>query len=170
MFNLSNALSILRVPLALVFLIENPSYRIGAILLAMLTDGVDGYLARRLKITTRLGAALDPAMDKFFVIFCLGILFLENKLQIWQILTMLSRDFAVSFFGLYLWKANLCKSYQIVPPKWGKISTALQFIVLIGVTLGYQIPWYFFAAFVIFGLFSFLELFQFKGSTFHLPS
>ena len=63
----SNTLSLLRAPLALLFLVEKPYLRLIAILLAMLTDSFDGYLARRSSSVTQLGTILDPAMDKFFV-------------------------------------------------------------------------------------------------------
>ena len=77
MFTLSNVLSLVRGPLAFLFLIDRIDVRAGVILAAILTDCVDGYLARRYKYTTRLGAILDPVMDKFFVLFVLSILFYE---------------------------------------------------------------------------------------------
>ena len=65
----SNFLSILRGPLALFFIIDNAFYRCLAIVLAMATDSLDGYLARRFQMTSQIGAFLDPLMDKFFVFF-----------------------------------------------------------------------------------------------------
>lgn len=162
MINLSNSLSLLRAPLALVFLVESPALRLMAILLAMLTDSIDGYLARRFKTSSRFGAVLDPAMDKFFVFFTLGVLFVENKVEIWQVLMMISRDFALCLFGLYLSLSGLWQAYEFRAIRWGKITTALQFLVLIGVTLGYSIPGYLFYSFVAFAVFGLYELFQFK--------
>lgn len=165
MFNLSNSLSLLRAPLALVFLVESPTLRLMAILLAMLTDSIDGYLARKTKTTSRFGAVLDPAMDKFFVFFALGVLFMESKIEIWQVLMMVSRDFALCLFGLYLSLSGLWQTYEFRAIRWGKITTALQFFVLVGVTLGYTMPVYLFYAFVAFALFGLYELFQFKKLT-----
>ena len=125
--NLSNSLSLLRAPLAFLFLLENPTVRLLAIFLAMLTDSIDGYLARRSKTVTRFGAFLDPAMDKFFVVFCLGVLVSEGSIEVWQALTMISRDFALCFFGLYLSLSGLWQSYEFRAIRWGKITTALQF-------------------------------------------
>src|SRR5690348_3310287 len=135
MINLSNSLSLLRAPLALVFLLENPMLRIMAILLAMLTDSIDGYLARRSKTTSRFGAVLDPTMDKFFVFFALGALFIEHKIELWQALMMVSRDFALCLFGLYLSLSGLWQTYEFRSIRWGKITTGLQFLILMGVTL-----------------------------------
>ena len=164
MLNLSNSLSLLRAPLALLFLFESTTVRLIAILLAMLTDSIDGYLARKWHTTTRFGAVLDPAMDKFFVVFCLGILLSENRLLPWQGLMMISRDFALCLFGLYLSLAGLWQSYEFRAIRWGKITTALQFIVMIALTLGFSIPWYLYGAFVVFAGLALIELFQFKKS------
>jgi phosphatidylglycerophosphate synthase len=162
MFSLSNSLSLLRAPLALVFLVESPLLRLMAILLAMLTDSIDGYLARRSKTTSRFGAVLDPAMDKFFVFFALGVLFMESKIGMGQALMMVSRDFALCLFGLYLSLSGLWPTYEFRAIRWGKITTALQFIILIGLTLGYAVPSALYYSFVVFAILGLYELFQFK--------
>src|SRR3989344_5038171 len=136
MRNLSNSLSLLRAPLALFFLFENTTLRLIAILLAMITDSIDGYLARRTQSTTRLGAILDPAMDKFFVLFSLGVLLTEGRLAPWEVCAMLSRDVALCLFGIYLSLSGYWQSYEFRAIRWGKITTALQFLVLIGFTFG----------------------------------
>lgn len=158
MLSLSNGLSFLRAPLAFLFLIEDVHVRIMAIALAMFTDSIDGYLARRNRSVTRFGAILDPAMDKFFVFFALTILLVEGKLELWQSLAMISRDFFLCAFGLYLsvtarWKIYECKSIC-----WGKVTTALQFLVLVGLTLSYRFPPYLFYVFTLFGVLAFIEL------------
>jgi CDP-diacylglycerol--glycerol-3-phosphate 3-phosphatidyltransferase len=164
MFNLSNSLSLLRAPLAFLFLFESTTVRLIAILLAMLTDYIDGYLARKWHTTTRFGAVLDPAMDKFFVFFCLGVLLSESRLLPLQGMMMISRDFALCLFGLYLSLSGLWPSYEFRAIRWGKITTALQFVVLIALTWGFNISWYLYAAFVVFATLALIELFQFKKS------
>ena len=165
MTTLSNALSLLRGPLAFVFLLENPTFRLIAIVLAMLTDSIDGYLARLSKTPSKVGAVLDPAMDKFFVFFVLGVLFIEHKVELWQLLAMVSRDFALCLFGLYLSFSGKWLQYEFRAIRWGKITTALQFAVLMGLALGHPIPIYLFYAFVVFALLGLYELFQFKKSS-----
>lgn len=162
MLSLSNSLSFLRAPLAFLFLIDNISCRLLAIFLAMLTDSIDGYLARKRRTTTQFGAILDPAMDKFFVFFALGILLVEKKLELWQGCSMVARDFSLCIFGLYVslsgqWHAYACKSLR-----WGKVSTALQFLVLISLTLGYKSPSYLYIIFILFGVLAFIELLSMK--------
>ncbi len=164
MLSISNALSLLRAPLALLFLVEKPLLRLIAILLAMLTDSIDGYLARRSRSATQFGAILDPAMDKFFVFFALGVLMLESRLLPWQACAMISRDFFLCLFAIYLAIAGRWQKYQYRAIRWGKITTALQFIVLIGLTLGFVFPWYIFILFIVFGCLAFIELCQLRDT------
>ena len=160
MLSLSNSLSFLRAPLAFIFLMENTTFRIIAIVLAMLTDSIDGYLARRRKSVTRFGAILDPAMDKFFVIFALTTLFMEGRMDLWQGCAMVSRDFFLLLFGLYLSLTGYWESFQLAAIRWGKITTALQFIVLAGLTLGVTFPNTLYCIFVLFGMLAFIELWK----------
>lgn len=164
MLNLSNSLSFLRAPLALLFLVENTPLRLLAIVLAMITDSIDGYLARRYRSTSQFGAILDPAMDKFFVFFALGVLFMESKLELWQIAAMLSRDVSLCLFGIYLSLSGHWNAYQCKAIRWGKITTGLQFLVLIGLALNLILPWYIYLLFVVFGSLAFVELCQFKNA------
>jgi CDP-diacylglycerol---glycerol-3-phosphate 3-phosphatidyltransferase len=167
MLSLSNSLSLLRAPLAFLFLIENTTLRIVAIVLAMLTDSIDGYLARRRQAVTRFGAILDPAMDKFFVLFTLSVLFSEGRLEVWQGCAMISRDFFLCVFGLYLSISGYWESYKFTAIRWGKVTTALQFLVLIGLTLGITFPGYFYWIFILFGMLAFVELWQIRKATAH---
>lgn len=170
MLSLSNSLSFLRAPLAFLFLIEDTTLRILAIVLAMLTDSIDGYLARRRKAVTRFGAILDPAMDKFFVLFALTVLLTEGRLEIWQSCSMISRDFFVCIFGIYLSLSGHWESYKFTSIRWGKVTTALQFIVLIGLTIGIKFPSYLYCIFILFGMLAFIELWQIRKNNTHPAS
>jgi len=160
MLSLSNALSLLRAPLALLFLVEKPLLRLIAIILAMLTDSIDGYLARRSRSVTQLGAILDPTMDKFFVFFALGVLLLEGRLETWQACSMISRDFFLCLFAIYLAIAGKWHAYEFRSIRWGKVTTALQFFILIGLSLEIPFPWQVYTLFVISGCLAFIELFK----------
>lgn len=165
MLTLSNGLSFSRAPLALLFLQENSSLRLLAILLAMITDSIDGYLARRSRSSSRLGAILDPAMDKFFVYFALAIFSFEDRIGAWEIAAMLSRDFFLCLYALFMFATGRWRSIVFRAIRWGKATTALQFLVLIGLTLKFSFSWVIFGAFVAMGWLAFLELFQLSRST-----
>jgi len=164
MLNLSNGLSFLRAPLAFLFLIDNAVFRVGAIFLAMLTDCIDGYLARRNCSTSQFGAILDPAMDKFFVFFALGVLLVEGRVEVWEGCAMISRDFFLLLFGIYLSLSGHWHAYAFRSVRWGKVTTALQFFVLIGLAIHYTFPWYIYVVFILIGLLAFIELCQLKKS------
>ena len=100
MLTLSNALSLSRAVFALAFLWENTLIRLLALVLAMVSDFLDGFLARRYKTTSQFGAILDPIMDKFFVLFVGVILCLEGGLAVWELIALLSRYIFLGFFAI----------------------------------------------------------------------
>jgi CDP-diacylglycerol--glycerol-3-phosphate 3-phosphatidyltransferase len=160
MLTISNSLSFLRSPLAFLFLQENPSLRLLAIILAMLTDSIDGYLARRYRSTSRFGAILDPTMDKFFVYFALAVLCQEGRLVWWEAAAVLSRDFFLCLYGILILVKREWGSVVFRSVRWGKATTALQFVTLIGLVYGFSFPWILFVIFAIMGWLAFLELLQ----------
>ena len=158
MFTIPNFLSFLRVPLALLFLQDVPAFRSLAICMAMISDCLDGYLARRFGTKSYFGTILDPLADKFFALFVLSVLIMEGRLATWELIAMLSRDIALIIFGVYLLCKQRWSSYTLHAIWSGKVSTALQFIVLFGLTLGIAIPLFFFLVFILLGIAAFIEL------------
>ncbi len=158
MVNVSNVLSASRGLLALIFLVPSPATRGLVIALAMLTDGLDGFLARRWHQTSQFGAMLDPLMDKFFVIFVLGVLHFEGAVQFPQIAALLCRDVAIVIFGIHLYKAGEWSRYSFRAIWSGKVTTTLQFFVLLALSFGYPVPSYVYPAFVVLGIFALIEL------------
>ncbi len=159
MFTVSNFLSLLRAPLAFFFLSSDIYYRIFAIVVAMITDSLDGYYARRFRATSQIGAILDPLMDKFFVLFALSIFIQEEQITPIQVLTFLCRDFSVLLFGIYLAFRGQWHEYQFRSIWCGKITTTLQFFVLISLTFQQPLPNFIFPLFVVLGFFALIELY-----------
>ena len=126
----------------------------------MITDSIDGYLARKTKTAGRFGAILDPAMDKFFVTFALAVFYFEGKLALFQAVALLSRDFFLALYGLFVALFGRWRSIELRAIRWGKITTALQFIVLLGLTIGISFPWTLYCCFIGMGFMAFLELLQ----------
>lgn len=158
-FTLSNFLSLLRGPLALLFMLDSPFYRMLAIVIAMATDCLDGYLARRFQMTSQFGAFLDPLMDKFFVFFAVSMFMMEGNLKIWEALALISRDFAVLLFGFYLALRGTWSNFQFRSIWSGKVTTTLQFFVLLGLTFHVAIPVYIFWCFIALGILALSELY-----------
>ncbi len=158
-FTFSNLLSLLRGPLALLFLFDNPYYRSFAIVLAMITDSLDGYLARKYRKTSQIGAFLDPLMDKFFVFFCGDYVYNRRELKALEALALISRDFAVLILGVYLALRDTWSDFQFRSIWSGKITTTLQFFVLLGLTFQLVIPIYIFWCFIVLGILALFELY-----------
>lgn len=160
MMTLPNILSLMRFPLAFLFLQNNVNYRITAILLAMFTDWLDGFLARRYQQTSNLGRLLDPLTDKFFVCFILAVFVHENQIRVWEALSFFSRDLSVFIFGSYLFFSKKLTNYTF-PPFWsGKIITTIQLVLLLALTVKIVIPTYFFILMLVLGGISLIELFS----------
>lgn len=163
--NPSNVISLLRGPLAFLFLFDNVLCRTIVIFLAMLSDSLDGYLARRYGMTTQLGATLDALMDKFFVTFILSVFFFEEKIHGWEMVSFFARDFAVLIFAFYLALKGFLCTFRIRAIWSGKIMTSLQFLVLLGLTFHIRIPTAFFYCFLALGVAALVELFLIEKQT-----
>jgi CDP-diacylglycerol---glycerol-3-phosphate 3-phosphatidyltransferase len=160
MFNFPNLLSLLRIPLALVFLQPHPLYRALAILGAMLTDCMDGFIARRSGKSTRIGTLLDPIMDKFFVFFVLTIFIQEQRLSWLEACLFICRDFSVILYGFFLAITGRLASYRFRAIWCGKITTALQFLTLLALSLHLVFSSFIYTLFLFLGLLALLELYQ----------
>jgi len=158
MFNAPNIVSLLRIPLALVFFQHNLVLRTLAVLLALVSDGVDGFLARRYKQTSRLGTFLDPFTDRFFVVVAVAVLFTESHMPLWTIVAMFSRDIAIVLFGLILLMRGQLSQYYLRAIWCGKISTVLQLVVLLALLMKMTVPGYVFISLIILGALALLEL------------
>ena len=95
------------------------------IVLAVATDFLDGYLARRLHRVTELGKIIDPLADKIAVTVVAVALLLRGELEWWFVLAVLFRDVLIVLGGMYIRR----KKKIIVQSNWpGKF--AVSFIAL----------------------------------------
>ena len=93
---------------------------------AALTDFADGYLARRWKLTTVLGAFLDSVADKVLVVGSLLVLIEVGRAWSWAAFIIIGREIAV--MGL---RAVAALERATVPPSfWGKSKTTFQFFAI----------------------------------------
>jgi CDP-diacylglycerol--glycerol-3-phosphate 3-phosphatidyltransferase len=134
--SLPNLVSSSRFVLAAGFmLVEETGLRIGLLGLASLTDFLDGWLARRARLTSRLGALLDPVADRVFVLAVVLSYLATGELQLWQAVALLFRD-VMSLIGWFV--AQRSPSLRAIPfrARWpGKVLTALQLFVFLAALL-----------------------------------
>ncbi len=109
--------------------------------LGVVTDAVDGYIARAERQASRLGAILDPAADKLLLVTAFLSLSListlppQYRLPAWVPIVVLSRDLIIVFGWLLivLVKGDL----QAQPSLWGKVTTFFQMLTIVAVLLGW---------------------------------
>jgi cardiolipin synthase len=121
-----NLLSLVRlalIPLFVGFLLtkQDPA-ALATLLAASVTDFLDGYLARRLNQVTKLGAVLDPIVDRLCIVAAVLGLAFRGILPWWLVLVVFARDIALLVIGGVLASNNV----PIVPvSRVGKLATAL---------------------------------------------
>jgi CDP-diacylglycerol--glycerol-3-phosphate 3-phosphatidyltransferase len=126
----------MRIALALSLFVLPPHYRLGVLLTALATEFLDGFLARRFHWQSKLGTFLDPIADKFFVIAYVLILFQENALTFFECFFLWFRELTVIIACfVYLLKGRGKIIGNMQPRVMGKLTTAMQFIFLILITV-----------------------------------
>jgi cardiolipin synthase len=96
-----NALTILRLAVMAGFVVGallgmSQLLAFGLLFVAGSTDWLDGWLARRLNQTSRLGEILDPIADRLFTLILVVYLFLEALIPLWFVVLLLARDLLVT--------------------------------------------------------------------------
>lgn len=98
---------------------------------AAITDWFDGFLARRLKQTTRFGAFLDPVADK--VLVAIALMLVAEHYHVWWIsipaATMIAREIIIS--ALREWMAEIGKRSSVAVSWIGKVKTSAQMFALV---------------------------------------
>lgn len=97
-------------------------------ILMALTDWLDGYLARRLKLTSAFGAFLDPVADKFLVCAALLVLVELDRVAALIALVIIGREIAIS--ALREWMAQIGASRSVAVHMAGKAKTAVQMVAI----------------------------------------
>lgn len=132
MMTISNILSLLRASLAplMWWLLQHHYNREAVILgiLAMITDMLDGYLAREMDEITELGKIIDPIADKAFVAVTAIALVMRGSLPLWFVVAVIARDLIILGAAFYA----QTKLPKIMPSnKIGKATVIVISIVLL---------------------------------------
>ncbi|OGW97888.1 MAG: hypothetical protein A2Z81_03735 [Omnitrophica WOR_2 bacterium GWA2_45_18] len=112
---------------------------LGIFMFAVISDIIDGYIARTRNQKTKAGAILDPLADKillisaFICLYKVSVLFESVRFPIWLVVAVISRD-AVLLLGamiIHMVRGDI----KIEPTLWGKASTFFQIFSVIGILL-----------------------------------
>ncbi|RJT34314.1 CDP-alcohol phosphatidyltransferase family protein [Mesorhizobium waimense] len=102
-------------------------------LVAGISDGVDGFIARRYNQHSELGAYLDPMADKVLLVSVFVVMGFIGELPLWLVVTMVSRDALI--ICAVLLSTVMAHPVEMKPLFVSKANTAVQ-IVLAAVVLG----------------------------------
>lgn len=151
-FNVPNVITIVRILLAPLFfwmlLVDNgqdgPLRYWAAILfiVAIATDGIDGYIARRWNLVTDLGKLLDPIADKVLTGAALVGLSILGELWWWVTIVILVRE-----VGITVWRFAILSDRVVPASRGGKLKTLFQAVAIslallpLWVPLGEWVHW-----------------------------
>ena len=104
--------------------------------LASITDGLDGYLARKRKQITTIGMLLDPIADKIMVTGALIALVAYNPqvVKVWIVVVIIGREFLIS--GLRAIASS--EGFTIQASDLGKLKTVVQIVSVVSAILAHH--------------------------------
>jgi cardiolipin synthase (CMP-forming) len=142
---LPNLITLSRIALApvLILFLKDQDYlaALVVIVVAGLSDGLDGLIAKRFHATSRLGGILDPVADKILLISAYVMLTILDQVPFWLMLTVVFRDLLI--VGGFLVFTLLVGSVHMRPSYLSKINTFVQIllVVLVLVVKAAELPW-----------------------------
>jgi cardiolipin synthase len=147
-WTLPNFITLLRLAVVPFFLLAIAEGRFGIALAifvaAGISDGVDGFLARRFEMRSALGSYLDPIADKLMLMSSYLFLAIPSypasiKIPVWLAMLVVSRDVLMLLVALLL---ILTSSRKRFPPSWvGKVTTVTQIVTVLFVLCGNLWGW-----------------------------
>jgi cardiolipin synthase (CMP-forming) len=116
---------------------EQPRHALVLLLVAAVSDALDGFLARRYGWQTRLGGLLDPLADKLLLNAAFLGLWMAGTLPGWLVLLVFGRDLVIVAGALAYHR--LIDRLQPEPSPLGKLNTGVQigFVLLVLLQLGF---------------------------------
>lgn len=143
MNNLANWITALRIILAMVCVgiliwdIPNKDLLAATIfIIAGLTDGLDGYLARIRKEITAFGKSFDPFADKVLIILTLLVLANLKRVPWIAVWIIIGREGIITILRYFAGKKGL----SVAASSWGKLKTFFQIIAIALIMLDRFLP------------------------------
>ncbi len=131
--HIPNAICILRIlligPIIYSMLKGNFGVSLALVIVAGLSDGLDGYLAKRFNWRTRLGGLLDPVADKLLLVSVFLTLAWLGLAPLWLAAVVIGRDLVIVSGALAY--EHLITEVQPEPTKISKLNTGLQLLYIL---------------------------------------
>jgi len=139
--HLPNIITIARIVaiLPLAWLMWHKDYKSALVIafLAGLSDGLDGYLAKKYGWQGWLGGILDPLADKFLMFCCYTIFALQGIIPLWLFVMVILRD-VVIVSGASFYHFKIGKIEKATPTLVSKLNTVMQIMLILVLLLSYS--------------------------------
>lgn len=142
--NLPNLLTLSRIVLTpfivYAILLEQPWLSLGLMLIAGVSDLLDGAIAKRLGQNTVVGSYMDPIADKLLLIGCITALFIVNQVPLFLFLAVIFRD--VIIVGGALTYELVTHRLKMEPTFLSKATTVAQilYVLVVMFHMAYSLP------------------------------
>lgn len=149
-------------------------WALGFFLFAVISDVIDGYVARTRHQKTRAGAILDPLADKillisaFITLFIMGSSFSVIHPPLWLVVAVISRDVILLLGSLIIFITH--GHLPIPASRWGKISTFFQVLTVIGILLQWPYSVFLWFFVVVFALISGIDYIRHGIKVMNVPA
>ncbi len=128
MANFFTFIRLLLIPLFLyLFLFKGDLLALLVFIAAILTDWLDGLIARKLNQVTAFGQFFDPFIDRILILIAIFALYLKERLPLWALVLIFSRDVIIMLGYVELKREKLETKVSLL----GKIATLFIFIAFI---------------------------------------
>jgi len=135
--DIPNIITVLRiflvVPIVMLLLHKEFSYALLLYAVAGISDGLDGYIAKRYNCVSRLGSVLDPLADKLLLVSTYIALAWLELLPAWLVVAVISRDLLIVIGGAAY--HLLIGQYEMAPSLISKVNTFSQIVLGLAVVL-----------------------------------
>ena len=131
-------------------------FALGIFVLGVISDAVDGYIARKTKQKSKAGLILDPLGDKLLLISAFVLVYLkfpsEIRFPAWVLLIVITRDVLILLGTAVIFMVK--QDFNIVSTWLGKIATTFQMLSVISILLLWRFSYIFWLAAVLFTVLS----------------
>lgn len=143
--NLSNFVTSVRIILAPIcfylIIVSSPFWALAIFVIAILTDGLDGYLARKLKTTTKFGKNFDPIADSTLIYLVFLALFIKGYFDaLFLILLVIA---VLTFFLSTVFESIKIKKISVPRFTAGRITCLLFYLMIVFFLLELPLAIYF---------------------------
>jgi phosphatidylglycerophosphate synthase len=147
---LPNVLTLGRLALGLVFPWIPVPWRPGVVAAAALSDLADGAISRSAGVSGTAGQILDPIADKVFVLAVVVTLLFEGDVRLYEVALIGLRDWVVLAGAAWVLLREDWHTLRHLPPTFlGKVTTTLQFVLLLSLLIAGRMPHFIFVPTVL---------------------